>query len=64
MHYKYNAPCGGLHEICSTAHSFDLRCESVTFIVVLLWLIVMLKALYLLYVTTYLHVQLVTNKFS
>ena len=28
--YNYNALCGGLHEICSTARSFDLRCESVT----------------------------------
>ena len=27
VHYM----CGGLHEICSTARSFDLRCESVTF---------------------------------
>ena len=30
VHYNYNALCGGLHEICSTARSFDLRCESVT----------------------------------
>ena len=30
VHYNYNALCGELHEICSAAHSFDLRCESVT----------------------------------
>ena len=30
VHYNYSALCGGLHEICSTAHFFDLRCESVT----------------------------------
>ena len=30
VHYNYNALCGGLHDICNTAHSFDLRCESVT----------------------------------
>ena len=29
VHYNYNALCGGEHEICNTAHSFDLRCESV-----------------------------------
>ena len=34
MHYNYNALCGGVvHEICSNAYSFDLMCESVTFIV-------------------------------
>ena len=30
VHYNYNALCGGLHEICSTAPSFNLRCETVT----------------------------------
>ena len=29
VHYNYNVLCGGEHEICNTAHSFDLRCESV-----------------------------------
>ena len=28
--YNYNALYGVVHEICSTARSFDLRCESVT----------------------------------
>ena len=32
VHYNYNALHEGLHEICSTTHSFDLRCESVTYI--------------------------------
>ena len=31
----YIALCGGLHEICSAARSFDLRCDSVTYIIVL-----------------------------
>ena len=31
VHYNYNALCGGVHEICSTACSFDLRCESATY---------------------------------
>ena len=34
VHYNYNALCGGLHEIYSTACSFDLRCESVTFLAI------------------------------
>ena len=34
VHYNYNALSGGLHEICSTACSFDLRYESVTYFVV------------------------------
>ena len=39
VHYSYNALCGGAHEICSTAHSFDLRCKSVTFYDEQLWII-------------------------
>ena len=31
VHYNYNALYRVVHEICSTAHSFDPRCESVTF---------------------------------
>ena len=31
VHYNYNALCGVVHEIYSTARSFDLRCESVTY---------------------------------
>ena len=34
VHYKYNALCGVVHEICSTARSFDLRCKSVTLLFV------------------------------
>ena len=35
VHYNYNALRGVVHEICSTAHSFDLRGESITLHVVI-----------------------------
>ena len=36
-HYNYNSLCGVVHEICRTARSFDLRCESVTQAAVAIW---------------------------